>query len=325
MTQPTELLDRLRLVTGMLRELRAKASVPLISNDLLPFVERVERIASSIADDRTDRGRVVANTFADGMQAKFDRLQALIEEAKFQEIGPWFDNAQADLLEVLELSASEGLKIPSKEPSSSDVLGLFATDSIDVVERASRDYRRDRELSAAVSSARRALDEVNSSAEKAKDSADLAAVAAGSSGSASLSEHFKDFADRELATANWFRYGTLTSLVIAAALAVYFPFVDRDINLIVSHAIQVAAVAGLGTFLGAQASGHRRTGNWSRALEVQLKSFEAFIEPIRDTEAYARLYETFGHRLLGSPPVTSSARGANASVLAKIAEAALRR
>jgi hypothetical protein len=285
----------------------------------------VERIASDIANDPTDRGRVVADTFAGGLQVKFDRLQTLIEEAKFHEIGPWFGDAEANLLEVLELSISEGLKIPLKEPSSSGVINIFATESLDIVERASREYRRDRELSAAVGSARRALAEVNSSAEKAKDSADLAAVAAGSSGSASLSEHFKTFADRELVTANWFRYGTLASLVIAAGLAVYFPFVNRDVNSIVSHAIQVASVAGLGTFLGAQASGHRRTGNWSRALEVQLKSFEAFIEPIRGTDAYARLYETFGHRLLGSPPVTSAARGVDASALAKIAEAALRR
>lgn len=68
MTQPTELLDRLRLVKGMLRAVGEKASVPLIPHELVDFVERVERIASDIANDPTDRGRVVADAFAGGLQ-----------------------------------------------------------------------------------------------------------------------------------------------------------------------------------------------------------------------------------------------------------------
>ncbi|MDQ0539952.1 MULTISPECIES: hypothetical protein [Curtobacterium] len=186
-------------------------------------------------------------------------------------------------------------------------------------------YKQDAQMKSAVRLARESLARTAESERRAGASASVAADAAGESGRHSLSEHFADYAISELRAADRFRWATLIALSLAGSVAIFVPYASVDAAGIVRHSLQVLALGGVGTFLAAQSANHRRVGNWSKSIEVQLRSFRAFVDPIQDAAAEARLYEMLGTRILGAPPGALRSTGVDGKLVAQLVEMAGKR
>ncbi len=142
------------------------------------------------------------------------------------------------------------------------------------------------------------------------DSVTKAQAAAGTVGSYALADYFGEYASEEKRAASRFRVATIVGIVVAIGVAVAFTLVewtgsgpsDTDHWMrFISHGTIVLGVGTLTAYLGRQAGQHRRMFNWARSMEVQLKSFPAFIEPLTD-EVQADIYRVFSHRVLAAPP-----------------------
>ncbi|MER7797348.1 hypothetical protein [Microbacterium sp. NPDC096154] len=157
--------------------------------------------------------------------------------------------------------------------------------------------RLDRE--AFLSRAEMAVAEAEGAATKARD-------AAGLSGGASLAEFFAEYAGEELKAALRFRWLTIGSIALASLLAVSLPRpgVDDWAGLVYRLAF-LAGVGALAAYFARQAGQHRRVYNWAKGLEVQLKSFPAFIESVEEGTR-AEIYRLFASRLLGAMPERGS-------------------
>lgn len=161
---------------------------------------------------------------------------------------------------------------------------------------------------------RRMLVELSESVAKAQvelsDSVAKAQIAAGTTGSYALADYFGEYAGEEIETANKFRTATIAGIAVAIAVAAAFAVVDWIFTeasgsdrwvTFASHATIVLGVGALTAYLGRQAGQHRRMYNWAKSMEVQLKSFPAFIEPL-EGEVQADIYRVFSHRVLSAPP-----------------------
>ncbi|MFF1540653.1 hypothetical protein ACFVWL_11285 [Microbacterium sp. NPDC058269] len=167
------------------------------------------------------------------------------------------------------------------------------------------------------------------------DSVTKAQTAAGATGAYVLAEYFGEYAKEEKKTANRFRWATIVGISIAIAVAIIFAAIDglsTDISdsrrwiSFASHATVVVGVGALTAYLGRQAGQHRRMFNWAKSMEVQLKSFPAFIEPLTD-DVQADMYRVFSHRVLSAPPEreTGTDDGVPTSQILDVALAALKR
>lgn len=150
---------------------------------------------------------------------------------------------------------------------------------------------------------RRLVAEISDSLEKAQ-------TAAGVTGALTLASYFGGYATEEKKTADRFRFATIVGIGIAIIVAIVFaaieiarpaPRTDADWVLFASHVTIVLGIGALTAYLGRQSGQHRRMYNWARSMEVQLKSFPAFIEPLED-EVQADLYRVFARRVLAAPP-----------------------
>jgi len=141
------------------------------------------------------------------------------------------------------------------------------------------------------------------SAVAAEQAASAAQTSAGITADARLGEYFEKYAASELRTSMWFRLSTIASLAGTVAFAILLPHSNTsDISSIVYRAAAVLGVAAFAAYLGRQAGQHRKNGNWARSLEVQLKSFDAFIAPVAESSSRHEIYELFARRVLGAPP-----------------------
>jgi len=142
------------------------------------------------------------------------------------------------------------------------------------------------------------------------DSVVKAQTAAGTVGSYTLADYFGEYATEEKEAANRFRTVTIAGIILAIGVAVAFTFIDWTPSVysdtvrwmrVISHGTIVLGVGTLTAYLGRQAGQHRRMFNWAKSMEVQLKSFPAFIEPLTD-DVQADIYRVFSHRVLAAPP-----------------------
>jgi len=144
--------------------------------------------------------------------------------------------------------------------------------------------------------ARAAASDATTAAENANTSAGIAA-------DADLSVHFGEYAEGQLKTARNFRVATICVIALAIIAAAVIPHLpDEETVDYIYRGAQVLALAGLSGYLGRQAGQHRRIGNWARAMQVQLKSFAAFIAPIENEKTLAAVYDEFSRRVLGAMP-----------------------
>jgi hypothetical protein len=145
------------------------------------------------------------------------------------------------------------------------------------------------------------------SAEAAEEAAMAARASAGITADARLGEYFETYAKSELRTSAWFRGFTIGALAGTVILALTLPHGSAaDLSTVIYRAVGVVGAAGFAAYLGRQAGQHRKNGNWARSLEIQLKSFDAFIAPVNDSSSRAIIYQQFATRVLGPPPASSS-------------------
>lgn len=150
--------------------------------------------------------------------------------------------------------------------------------------------------------------------QRAENSAFKASKAAGSTGNNILAQHYQDLAVNESTTAHKFRLWTIISTIVGGAIAGIFVLgsslgwdklqIDSDdwVHL-VQRAITTVAVFGLSAYLARQAHQHRMMANWAGSLAVQLKTFEAFLDPIKSEEVRDLLRTSFATRVFGDHPV----------------------
>jgi hypothetical protein len=107
--------------------------------------------------------------------------------------------------------------------------------------------------------------------------------AAGKAGSTSLGVHFGDYATKEKRTADLLRSAAIALLLlitgIAATLLESEPKSLNDLGEAARLSLTVP-LAVLAAYLGREASHHRATSRWARNLEVQLRSVNAYTEPL---------------------------------------------
>ncbi|MGA6128851.1 MULTISPECIES: hypothetical protein [unclassified Microbacterium] len=163
-------------------------------------------------------------------------------------------------------------------------------------------------------------------AEEATRLAEVTAKAAGVSGIAGEAEALSIYAKKQLQAAEFFRWfaASLIALTLLAAIVVPHPASDDVAGAIYRLAI-IAGAAGLATYFGRQAGMHRRNGNWASALLVQLKTFPALAESIRDEELKGRLFESFAQRLLLSAPEHGKPTSDETASVQSLLEAILKR
>jgi len=149
----------------------------------------------------------------------------------------------------------------------------------------------------------RLLSEVEGIADHARGSAGNLADASGKAGNKSLALHFSRYARAELISANVFRGFTILAIAAAVIAAVLLPHpAENDWPELAYRLAVIVGIAGLGTYFGRQAGQHRRVYNWAKSLQVQLQSFPAFMDKVRDDETSAVIYAAFAKRVLGAPP-----------------------
>jgi hypothetical protein len=131
--------------------------------------------------------------------------------------------------------------------------------------------------------ARRLTHETRGARDEAVRVLDVTRRAAGVTGETSLAVHFGNYAASERKTANLLRLGTVAVLLGVTVLAAVLlfrkganPTTTEDIAKL-SLTIPLAALA---TYLGREASRHRRVSQWAGELEVQLLTVDAFTETL---------------------------------------------
>jgi hypothetical protein len=107
--------------------------------------------------------------------------------------------------------------------------------------------------------------------------------AAGKAGSTSLGAHFGNYATKEQNTADRLRWSAVGVLLlitgIAATLLASEPKSLNDFGEIARLSLTLP-LAALAAYLGKEASHHRATSRWARNLEVQLRTVNAYTEPL---------------------------------------------
>ena len=157
------------------------------------------------------------------------------------------------------------------------------------------------------------LKQVELAADSAAASATTASEAAGNAGENAMATHFDALAKEEVAAAGRFRRWTIGMMIVGGLVAGVLLLAPAlgwpalaieagDYVHLTQRVIVTAAVFGLAGYFARQAAHHRTTANWARALAVQLKTFDAFIDPVASREVKEALRTKFAERVFGEPP-----------------------
>lgn len=132
-------------------------------------------------------------------------------------------------------------------------------------------------------------------------------LAAGKVAEAQLTKHYKAYASSENSKSFWLRLATIAFVGAGIGVALLSDVKSsegaadwRIIGLHASIALSLGALAVYTSRLGGQ---HRRNGEWAKALEVQLSTFDAFVTQL-DPASRLTIYEDFARRVLGPSPGT---------------------
>ncbi|WP_433504876.1 hypothetical protein ACQP04_35915 [Pseudonocardia halophobica] len=153
---------------------------------------------------------------------------------------------------------------------------------------------------------RQLVSETEAARDAAVNASTSARKAAGATAAGSLASHFADHATEQKASADRLRIGASALLIVISIFAGVVVFraelTNRaDITELAKVAITLP-LAALAAYLGREASRHRRAADWSRQLEIQLRTLDAFIAPMSDQEQNRQRVE-LGRRVFGASDV----------------------
>ncbi|PPF83782.1 hypothetical protein C5E07_09825 [Pseudoclavibacter sp. RFBJ3] len=176
-------------------------------------------------------------------------------------------------------------------------------------------------------------------AKRAENAEVEARKAAGEKGLDEFGDRFRDYGDAQLKSAKFYRVATIGVLIAALAVAVVLvlrldaqlipaelmPDPDAWHTLVYRFAI-IAGLTGLSAYLGRQAAQHRKLGDWAKTLEVQSRSFGAFVQPIPDAATKNSVYSAMSARLLAAPPEKSGGeQEVSSTAVDRLVDAIIRR
>lgn len=160
-------------------------------------------------------------------------------------------------------------------------------------------------------------------AREAVQAATRAETAAGSVGTQELQTAFDKYAKSNARIAGAYRGAVILLLMaivgVAASTFTHPISADGGVAEIISRVSLVGALAALTAYLGRQAGHHRRRHEWARAINVQLRTFLAFISEMKG-ESRDRVYEAFGKRVLGEPPESRASSDATSVPLQAVVD-----
>lgn len=136
-----------------------------------------------------------------------------------------------------------------------------------------------------------------------------AQVAAGEIGESSFVRHFADHARSQRNYAEILRWLTVTLIggVTAYAILAEHPAANDWVGLFSRGAV-VAGITAISAYLARQSGQHRRASEWARAIEIQLRTFPAFVEGVSDDDR-SFIVRQLATRILASPPEKGPSSG----------------
>lgn len=227
----------------------------------------------------------------------FEDLTTALRGPNSMDLFRWSSGEQAKILESLRAFAGEKGVVPNiRDSLMREADGLESTLSNLDTRIESERWRE--ELQDAVG-------EANQYVEVARNAAEIAQESAGTTGNASLSQYFDEYAAAELSAARGFRTATLWAIgaAVLVAVALWLPvWGKQEWPEVVYHLAVVAGIGALGAYLGRQSGQHRRVYNWAKGIAVQLRSFPAFVQPVINADTVAQIYLLFANRVMGAMP-----------------------
>jgi hypothetical protein len=149
--------------------------------------------------------------------------------------------------------------------------------------------------------------EASKSASVARDAAQSALISAGRTAEVRLGQYFDAHAKRQESAAVRWTIGAIAATVLGPTVGLVLHSVDafgrEDEAMRVAYPLLIAlAFIGLATYFARLAGHHRRQGSWSRSIQVQLESVDAFLGVINSDETRSKIHEVFANRVFGAPP-----------------------
>ncbi|MEV7636294.1 hypothetical protein AB0N71_08960 [Pseudarthrobacter enclensis] len=270
------------------------------------------------------RGRQPINqTFVDTLDTTTKTIaRELVRQENLSVVGWSADQLKRALGEALERSQRKEfafLTVP--EQAQLDTFALHIGERL----------RQMDEKKALASAAQRAEE----AATNAAKSASAASSAAGKTADNEMASFYEKLGSDEQATANLFRRWAIGLGAVAGALAWTFLSGGAGLNVgwleiaagdyvhLIQRGLVLAAFLALATYLAKQAHQHRSMANWARSLAVQLKTFDAFLDAIKDSSVQDELRKTFAARVFGDHPAVKGepALSASSQSMAALTEA----
>lgn len=145
---------------------------------------------------------------------------------------------------------------------------------------------------------------VGQAVEEATSSATHVKEIAGTAAQGDLALKFQGLADKETTTANIARGAVITILIATFALLGWLLFLEPNGDISWTDLTRRIAlpIPGLilAVYLSKEASRHRSVADWARALEVQLRTINAYTDPLEPADRQD-IRAFFGRRVFSSP------------------------
>ncbi|WP_152607169.1 hypothetical protein [Clavibacter michiganensis] len=272
---------------------------PLLK-DFFDTLLDLERFVPQIYDWVED---VFSAPYAAILDQSWGRLRLASVEGSVENLSKWLRTQLETAVERVRAYVSRPIPEHDFDTENETAACKAAIQSLLSIERS---LKAADELRTLRSTLNRAVVTASESVTDAQESAQAAAIAAGSAGGDSLSTHFDKYAKGEQIASNLYRGGTIIAIASTPALAIALPHSDTgDVVELIYRVLLVGGVGTLAAYLGRQAGQHRRTFQWARSLSVQLKSFPAFAKSAPDEETRSLMYGDFSKRILSAPPERS--------------------
>lgn len=137
--------------------------------------------------------------------------------------------------------------------------------------------------------------------ETAEESARHIQEVAGEAAEGGLAIHFRDYAKKQRATADFLRYAVVGIAVVVMSVIIFLFSTSTSrltwIDLVKKSSISIGGAA-LATYLARESNRHRGRADWAETIEVQLRTLSAFTDSL-DEESKVKIRGDFGKRIFG--------------------------
>lgn len=241
------------------------------------------------------------STFARGMGSHLTALRQ-VDFSDRQSVQEWITNFDDALARGAESDIQTGKRVNNVEDQ--DLVRKFVRGEA----RKLADQMALLKALEGVTSVRQRVEEeastASDAAEEAQQHAANSRLAAGETGSNSTAEHFETHAKQEAEAANAWRIATVVIFAAVAAYAVYH--LAEPSGLTMSEVLARLGVAtpflALGGYCARESAQHRRFARWAGTLAVQLRTIDAFSDPL-EPEERSQLRAAFGRRVFDPSPL----------------------